>query len=102
MGVQVVNYCDGCGDSVGGASLNDAVQLNAVGTDGLPRTFLLCVKPEYREPKNDEERLEMEYKPNVPKVTGCARKVLSKSVLSTLYKEVAEYTGDESLKPFAL
>lgn len=102
MGTQVINYCDGCGDSVGMSSLQDAIQINAVGTDGLPRTFLLCVKPEFKEPKNDEEAIEMQHQPRVPKITGCARKVLTKSVLSTLYREVAEYTGDESAKPFML
>lgn len=102
MGTKTESYCDNCGDSVGNATLQDAVQISALGTSGLPSLIYLCVKPEFKDPMNENDAERLFSRPRVPKITGCARKVLTKSVLTTLYDEVQKYTGDESDKPFHL
>lgn len=112
MGTKVEMYCDGCGDSIGDGTLYDAIQVTAMGSSGLPVVIQLCIKPEFPQPlppyePGPDEPVEPgvviePYTPTVPKIKGCARKVLTKAVLGTLYSEVAEYTGDENSKPFVL
>lgn len=96
MGQVMESYCDSCGDSVGQGTLMDAFQLTAIGSSGRPVIILLCVKPDFSNQKPSPEGV----KP--PKVTGCARKFVSKAMLSKLYEEVEEYTGDPADKPFVL
>lgn len=98
MGQVMENYCDSCGDSVGQATLADAVQITAIGTSGTPVLIYLCVKPDFE--AKDTQVSPQGQKP--PKITGCARKVLTKATLARLYEDVAEYTGDTSVKPFQL
>lgn len=96
MGAQNTSYCDGCGDELPTVNLMEAVTLTALGTNGLPTQIFLCVKPEVI--PADEDSTEM----IMPKITGCARKVLSPSILARLYQDVRDYTGDEKAKPFQL
>ncbi len=95
------SYCDGCGGDIGQATLADAVQVVAVGTNGRPSVMYLCTKVVYRTDLNPE----IDYpgsSTNPGKYTGCAKKVLTRATLGKLYEEVEEYTGDPDLKPFAL
>lgn len=98
MGNKVENYCDGCGDDIGQATLLDAAQIIALGTNGTPCVMHLCVKPEYQEPEEVDSA--PVYKP--PFIRGCAAKVLSQEVLGQLYKDVVALTGDEQAKAFQL
>lgn len=100
MGAKIETYCDGCGKNVGEARIGwDVIQITAFGTNGQPAQILLCIDPNL-------EDLDLERNPQAnampPKVRGCAKKVLTKSVLATLYQEVAEYTGDDTLQPFLI
>lgn len=95
MGSVQANYCDSCGANIGGATLVDAVQIVTVGSSGDPIVIYLCCQRE-------EMTFDNVGRPVPGKITGCGRKVLTKSVLAKLYEEVAEYTGDENVKPFSL
>ena len=97
MGEQVVTYCDGCGTEIDQANLVQSIRIVALGSSGNPAEMLLCTQPEVLEVKIHDDGTR-----TTPKIQGCARKVLTKSVLATLYQEVAEYTGDETIKPFSL
>ncbi len=99
MGVTAANYCDGCGDLIGQGTLMDAIQIVAVGSNGVPSVMYLCTKIVYKGDVNPE----IEYpgsSMNRGKYTGCAKKVLGKQILSKFYDDVAEYTGDPDDKPF--
>lgn len=98
MGSKVETYCDGCGADVGDARIGvDALQITTIGTNGTHVIILLCMNREVPEREDDHAAIYSQ-----GKIKGCARKVLTKSVLTKLYEEVAEYTGDESIQPFAL
>lgn len=102
MGAQVQNYCDGCGADVGDARVGvDVLQGLMVGTNGAPVQLLWCLNREPVEADEENPMVDQFGRPRQGKIQGCARKLLTKSVLTKLYDEVAEYTGDDS-KPFAL
>lgn len=101
MGSVMQSYCDGCGDSIGDGTLSDAIQITALGTNGTPTLIQICIKPvqqEFKEGERPEDSLQI----RAPKITGCARKFLSKAMLNQLYSDVAQLTGDDTEKPFML
>lgn len=98
MGTKVQSYCDGCGADVGDCRIGwDVIQITAFGSNGQPAQMFLCIDPE---PVDYEVHPEARVLP--PRIRGCARKVLTKSILPKLYEEVAEYVGNEDDKPFVL
>lgn len=98
MGQVMENYCDGCGDSVGQGTLLEAFQVTAIGSSGRPVIILLCTKPDF----SGKEQQPSPEGPKPPKITGCARKLVSKTMLAKLYEEVEEYVGPDGDKPFML
>jgi hypothetical protein len=99
MGSVSQTYCDGCGDDIGRATLAEAITITAIGTNGIPTLMYLCTKPEVQQPEKQDFVNAPLYR---VKYKGCARNVLKKSVLSRLYADVQELTGDEDEKPFLL
>lgn len=109
MGAVSAYYCDGCGDPVGMGTYDQVVTINAQGTNGTVTQIMLCLKQEPAEMPLEGRPGGDAYDPNVyqfkrnnGKITGCARKVLTKTLLTRLYEDVAEVTGDEDVKPFPL
>jgi hypothetical protein len=76
--------CVHCGADLGRGGLDVAVQITAVDVNSMPQIMFLCLKPEDG------------------KITGCARRVLSRAMLKHLYDLVDKATGEENSKPFAL
>lgn len=99
MGANNNSYCDGCGIDIGQARIGpDCIQITAIGSNGTPAIMYLCTQPEA--PKEELEPAADNVGPMVPKIKGCAKKVLTKDVLGRLYKDVDDYTGEKNSVPF--
>lgn len=109
MGAAAQYYCDGCGDPIGLGTFDQCITINAMGSSATVTQIMLCLKQEPSERPKESLPGGGSYDPNVypykrnnGKINGCARKVLTKTLLARLYEDVAAVTGDPEIKPFPL